>query len=215
MRLVFDQDVRASDDFMPELLQYYWVIPGRFAAGEYPGSVDEDEAVAKVAQLIGEQIDYFIDLTQEHELLPYAHLLTSGAGAPAAIVVTTADAAANGSVARCEHLRRSICDMNVPSREEMVVTLDAIDGALCAGRKLYIHCWGGVGRTGTVVGCWFRRHGCSATEALARVAALFGKLPKSAYRKSPETEAQCAFVREWNEAGSGGDGDPVPQSIPT
>ena len=27
------------------------------------------------------------------------------------------------------------------------------------GRKVYVHCWGGVGRTGTVVGCYLVRQG--------------------------------------------------------
>ena len=40
----------------------------------------------------------------------------------------------------------------------MLAVLDAIDIALCEGHGVYIHCWGGVGRTGTVVGCWLKRH---------------------------------------------------------
>ena len=32
-----------------------------------------------------------------------------------------------------------------------------------------MHCWGGVGRTGTTVGCWLVRHGRSGTEALAEL----------------------------------------------
>ena len=31
---------------------------------------------------------------------------------------------------------------------------------------MYLHCWGGVGRTGTVVGCWLVRHGRTGDEAL-------------------------------------------------
>jgi len=31
--------------------------------------------------------------------------------------------------------------------------LDTIDAALSAKRIVYVHCWGGVGRTGTVIGC--------------------------------------------------------------
>ena len=27
--------------------------------------------------------------------------------------------------------------------------LDAVDRALAAGRNVYLHCWGGIGRTGT------------------------------------------------------------------
>jgi len=40
----------------------------------------------------------------------------------------------------------------VPSAALMRATLDAIYDAIDAGETLYLHCWGGVGRTGTVVG---------------------------------------------------------------
>lgn len=33
--------------------------------------------------------------------------------------------------------------------------------ALAAGQTVYVHCYGGIGRTGTVVGCWLVRHGLS------------------------------------------------------
>ena len=35
---------------------------------------------------------------------------------------------------------------------------------------VYVHCWGGIGRTGTVVGCWLVRHGMTGDEALAEFA---------------------------------------------
>ena len=31
--------------------------------------------------------------------------------------------------------------------------LDCLDDALRSGRKVYVHCRAGIGRTGTVVGC--------------------------------------------------------------
>ena len=40
------------------------------------------------------------------------------------------------------------------------------------GGTVYVHCWGGIGRTGTVVGCWLVRHGLDEGDAIARIAAL-------------------------------------------
>jgi hypothetical protein len=74
-------------------------------------------------------------------------------------------AAGKGADVVCD--RGAIRDMDVPSREEMAGLLDRIDNAIVAGRTVYVHCRGGLGRTGTVAGCWLARHGIAAgTEAL-------------------------------------------------
>ena len=49
--------------------------------------------------------------------------------------------------------------MDVPrSQQQTAGILDAIDKALEDGKNVYVHCWGGIGRDGTVVGCWLVRH---------------------------------------------------------
>ena len=45
----------------------HWVVPGRFAAGEYPGAKDPDETAAKLRALLSAGIDHFIDLTEPGE----------------------------------------------------------------------------------------------------------------------------------------------------
>ena len=65
-----------------------------------------------------------------------------------------------GSASEFVHERHSIVDMDVPrSQQQTAGILDAIDKALEDGKNVYVHCWGGIGRTGTVVGCWLVRHG--------------------------------------------------------
>jgi protein-tyrosine phosphatase len=80
----------------------------------------------------------------------------------------------------------------------MNAILNAIESSLRAGHKIYLHCWGGIGRTGTTVGCYLVRQGKSADEALDQLAAWWRGVPKSrVHPYSPETREQVAFVRSW------------------
>lgn len=161
----------------------YWVIPGRFAAGEYPGAKDPREAAERLRTLLRAGINHFIDLTEADEgLEPYAELL----------------AAEDGNAV---HERHPVADVSVPhSPAEMAAILDAIDHALAEDRTVYVHCWGGVGRTGTVVGCWLVRHGRTGDAALAQVAEWWrGAAKADRLPHSPQTREQCAFVRDWAE----------------
>jgi protein-tyrosine phosphatase len=84
-------------------------------------------------------------------------------------------------------LRRfPIPDMGLPDDVDPI--LDAIDELLAAGRSVYVHCFAGRGRTGTVIGCWLARHG--SAEPLADLSALRAHLDTP----SPETEAQRRFM---------------------
>lgn len=75
----------------------------------------------------------------------------------------------------------------------MQMILDTLDSAMESGHTVYLHCHGGRGRTGTVVGCWLVRHGRTGEQALARIAELRGD------HESPETREQRAFVLNWKE----------------
>jgi predicted protein tyrosine phosphatase len=169
-----------------------YVVPGsRLAAGEYPGSepgTPVDQVTAKLEAFLDAGITAFVDLTDPADGLdPYLPALESLASA-------------RGLTVWYEQL--TIRDMRVCDVPHMRRVLGAIDGHLDAGRAVYVHCWGGIGRTGMVIGCWLVRQGNSAEAALAEVDRLFRsmspqKLRRHGERGSPETEAQRAFVRGW------------------
>ncbi|HVT38678.1 MAG TPA: ADP-ribosylglycohydrolase family protein [Gemmatimonadaceae bacterium] len=87
----------------------------------------------------------------------------------------------------------------------MHTILDTVDHAAARGRTVYVHCVGGIGRTGTVAGCWLVRHGCSGTEALAIIAERWKTVAKHIWHwKSPDYGEQREFVMAWHEQTSPG-----------
>lgn len=161
----------------------YWVEPGRLLAGEYPGHFNVDQARRRIDALLEAGMDTFIDLTRQGELRPYSEILRE-------------QSHAYGVDAR--YHRFPIGDFGLPSTAQMRAILDQIDESLAAGRKVYLHCWGGIGRTGTAVGCFLVRHGLGGEEALRQLAAWWQEVPKSRiHPHSPETLEQMAFVRDW------------------
>lgn len=168
----------------------YWVVPGRLLAGAYPGSENPEEATVKLKRLLDVGVSHVVNLTETCEanydglvLQNYTFELSFLAGAQGVPLV-------------CR--RHSIKDLGVPTVAEMRAILDEIDQALGEGRTAFVHCWGGRGRTGSVVGCYLARHGLAVGDrALAMIRYLRRTDPK-ADAESPETDAQKAFVRAWS-----------------
>ena len=163
----------------------YWVEPGRLLAGEYPGDYDDEQARKRIAALVKAGFNTFIDLTKANEMSPYLNLLIELSQAYHVNV---------------KHQRFPIRDFGLPTPEQMLSILDMIDAELQAGRKIYLHCWGGIGRTGTTVSCYLVRHGKTGEEALSQLAEWWKRVPKSFYHQhSPETYQQMEFIRNWAE----------------
>ena len=97
-----------------------------------------------------------------------------------------------------------VCDLNVPGIDEMEEILDAIDAAIEKRRAVYVHCWGGVGRTGTVIGCFLIRHGLANSDNVIKKIVQLRVEEEKSYRRSPETPAQNQFVRDWHYQASVG-----------
>lgn len=162
----------------------YWVEENKFLAGEYPASYNAQTARKRIEAFLDCGIRSFIDLTQSHELVPYESLLKDQAK------IYDLDVS---------YHRFAIRDHNIPSNETMRNILDTIDEEIENGKPVYVHCWGGVGRTGITVACYFIRHGLSHEQALQKVHTLFKTRPQNYYPTSPETQIQFEFVRKWQE----------------
>jgi polymorphic toxin system DSP-PTPase phosphatase-like protein len=160
----------------------YWVLLGKLLAGEYPGAFDSAEARRKLKRFLDAGIRHFIDLTEVGELKPYAELLAEEAGS----IVTSYE-------------RNPIRDVSVPEEPQIVAKIiGAIDRTISEGGITYVHCWGGVGRTGVAVACWLQEHEKTANEALAELSNRWRSCAKSNRKpSSPETVEQVEWVKEW------------------
>jgi ADP-ribosylglycohydrolase len=152
----------------------YWALPNTVLAGPYPGATI-DQAEHMLEELLDLGITCFVDLTEEREgppLVPYAPVLR---------------ALARRRGEHVTHVRLPIRDIDVPSAWQMRSILDVVRMARGSGDKVYVHCQGGIGRTGTVIACLLVEEGEDVEVVLDRLSE----------RGSPETERQKRFVREW------------------
>lgn len=169
----------------------YWVVPGKLLAGCYPGDKNRKGAEAKLRGLLTCGIRVVVNLMEEDEFghdgesfVPYEE---------------TIQRIAKEIGAEVECIRIPIPDLSAPSRELMVKILDRIDHAISTGKAVFVHCWGGKGRTGTVVGCYLARHGFAmGKDALQRIEELRKNDPTS-HEASPETDSQRRLVKYWRK----------------
>ena len=145
--------------------------------------------------LLTSGVTCFIDLTEPGELPSYQFSVDSDQSSESATQRVGDSASArltiNNQPLLITNYHFFIPDYAVPTPSHLTAILDTLDAALTAGHTVYLHCHGGRGRTGTVVGCWLVRHGMTGEQALARIAELRGD------RESPETDDQRAYVLNW------------------
>ena len=156
----------------------YWLWAGHVLAGEHPAKEGEEQLSEKLQLFALAGITHFIDLT------------------------STADPVKTyqpqGGAVRINH---PITDFGVQSPLQMQGILQSIQSALIKGGKVYVHCKGGIGRTGTVAATWLAEHGLDDEQALALLLQKWQAMDKRFEEPhTPETQAQRAFVRTWHKA---------------
>ena len=148
--------------------KYYWVVPNKILAGSYPSE--------KIIR----------DLVEDYNRVTVIDL-TDELGNPAQVRVSGP-----------RYYRRSIIDYCVPQQSFMKRILNLVKNCVAEGDVVLIHCVGGRGRTGTVVGCLLVELGLvkSGEEALERITELRSNLIK-AKQSSPESFEQFEMVKNW------------------
>jgi hypothetical protein len=169
----------------------YWVIPGGLLAGYYPGDCNMAEMDRKLSSLIESGIRTFINLMEPDEVdhdgirfTPYDRRVKALARHQDLKVFT---------------YRHEVIDLCIPSLPDMKNILNRIDESMARGCPVYVHCWGGRGRTGVVVGCWLVRHGLAEDSGAIRMIAHLRRNEEKASLSSPQTEKQIRMVLNWRK----------------
>ena len=181
---------------MPEILKVpfnrsYWVVPGKLLAGCYPGSKDPIVEVKNLKAIIQAGIRHVISLMEPQEygrsddpFPPYVDHLETISGTMK--ISVTFD-------------QISIKDFSVPTERQMVRILNQIDMCIKYDKPVYVHCWGGKGRTGIVVGCYLARHGFVAGNDVIEKIKELRKNTEDFSDSSPETREQIKMVINWGK----------------
>lgn len=167
----------------------YWLEDGHIVCGEYPKDFDDRDDLTGMSALLEAGVRVFVNLTEPDELEPYDQIAREAAKALGI------------DPAELEFYRQPIRDVSVPNSPEMMKqTLRMIRSARQRGKAVYIHCWGGKGRTGTVAGCLLSElNGKSGDGALDALGERWQACAKASYAESPETDEQRQYVRLWGE----------------
>ena len=201
-----------------------WVVYGRLAMGYYPGMLRWGEVAPETFdELLDSGINQFVNLTQDWKggtdahMTPYYRLQDDPDGPPLVSVERREGELLNVALhpfpdehlPDCNSKGRWSCSIDgygenlvscgggqpVPATR---LILDDLDSFLEQGRNVYVHCWGGSGRTGTIIGCWIRRHGlANADEILNCLASLREGDSVKHGKRIPNTDTQEQLVLNW------------------
>ena len=147
--------------------------------------------------LLGADIDTFVCL--QDELPPQGEMPAGGIGGFLRYDEEVAALAkeAGGDPSGLEFVKFSIVDMSVPTQDYLAEIVADLEERVRQGRNLYIHCWGGRGRAGTVGAALMAAlYEADGSEILELVQAGYSSRGFDDY-KSPETMDQLRTVHRF------------------
>lgn len=173
----------------------YWATPLLLAC-EYPytpfppPSSSGGHSRQKLDSLLLVGVRTFIDLTESGELFPYDEDVLKERAEIVGV-----------DISEIEYHRFGIRDRSLPeSVDYMYKVLEVLRDNEQRGRVSAVHCRGGIGRTGMVIGCWLVQSGkvTDGEDALRYIAQEWSGVAKcKIYPHSPETGPQFEFVRNF------------------
>ena len=151
--------------------------------GEHLGDWGDGGPNDKIEELLDLGITNSICLIQDHELSLYANYNEN------ALQINP----------NFKFIHYPIVDMSVPTKALMVEILDKMEEIIAVNEKIYVHCLGGHGRTGTVIGCWLKRHGFKQGDIYRKLAVWRKDTRFGTSMSSPQRAEQFAMINNWQK----------------
>jgi len=174
------QSLEIINSFQQCQLHHYRPDPkllSNLYAGQYPGSKHTPLHAIKIHQLLQLKPDVIVCLMEEKELSRFS----------------TYKKQLKHFNPKLDIVLYPIKDMDIPSSAMLISLLRAIDALLLEQRLVYVHCWGGHGRTGLVVGAMLIQKGYSPNNALAQIKKM--RLGSGLeHEPSPQTQQQIEML---------------------
>mmetsp|Transcript_2457 Transcript_2457/g.4125 ORF Transcript_2457/g.4125 Transcript_2457/m.4125 type:complete len:359 (+) Transcript_2457:184-1260(+) len=180
-----------------------WVIPGRIIAGAYPASLDDVETERILSTMLELGVNTFVCLQAEVNINTPEHAWRAQHGLRPYIkdaqkILSKAHETGNPRITqqKIDFLHLPIIDGNVTTDSAMNRLAEDCNERVLRGEKMYIHCWGGHGRTGTLVAVMLGRlYNLPYTTALRYTQGFHDSRIYPQGVRSPQTPVQRAQVR--------------------
>jgi hypothetical protein len=157
-------DIRREDYYGPTT-ESNWVLKGRLLVGAYPATQDDKETADIISSILKLGIRKFVCLQQEYRpnvpeelwrsglaLRPYfndvLHLVKNKASY-SSLFATSSIAIVDEKDLSFDHC--PIVDCGITDDNKVLDLASKLVDELSRGVVIYLHCWGGHGRTGTIV----------------------------------------------------------------
>jgi len=174
-----------------------WVVQCRVLAGAYPGHRDNIEKHKHlIDDLLAAGVTTFVCLQLASELVsfrPYHDTVLE-------VWKQRVQLQQKAATSEPKFLHFPIPDHSITKDEDVLAFTDELVSRFHNGEVMYIHCWGGHGRTGTIVACLLARlYGLRGVEgaetALQLTSALHSCRVNTRGSSSPQSACQFEQVR--------------------
>jgi protein-tyrosine phosphatase len=171
-----------GDDVRGPISVSNWVIPGKLIAGGYPGNIDSGKHMETIKMVVDSGVTCFVCLMQDKELerfRPYS------------------DIAKQLSLKTIKFEYFPMPDGFIPKDESLIQFIPQLAAIVKRPDEVvYVHCWGGHGRTGIVISLLLvELYDAIDEEEALRLTELYHSKRVEARSHSPQTNAQISQVR--------------------